>query len=91
MIETIVLEYLNQALDGEAQIGIANANLVYQAQQGTDSFEGYANENLRIFAGLYYNPNQVVVTRDSGIETLEDLVGMTCIILTVVLLSLPKK
>ena len=44
MIETIVLEYLNQALDGEAQIGIANANLVYQAQQGTDSFEGYPNE-----------------------------------------------
>ena len=69
------IDNLNQALDGEAQIGIANANLVYQAQQGTDSFEGYANENLRIFAGLYYNPNQVVVTRDSGIETLEDLVG----------------
>ena len=85
------IDNLNQALDGEAQIGIANANLVYQARQGTDSFEGYANENLRIFAGLYYNPNQVVVTRDSGIETLEDLVGMTCIILTVVLLSLPKK
>ena len=69
------IDNLNQALDGEAQIGIANANLVYQAQQGTDSFEGYANENLRIFAGLYYNPNQVVVIRDSGIETLEDLVG----------------
>ena len=69
------IDNLNQALDGEAQIGIANANLVYQAQQGTDSFEGYANENLRIFAGLYYNPNQVVVTRDSGIETLEDLAG----------------
>ena len=47
------IDNLNQALDGEAQIGIANANLVYQAQQGTDSFEGYPNENLRIFAGLY--------------------------------------
>lgn len=69
------IDNLNQALDGEAQIGIANANLVYQAQQGTDSFEGYPNENLRIFAGLYYNPNQVVVTKDSGIESLEDLVG----------------
>lgn len=26
-------------------------------------------------AGLYYNPNQVVVTRESGIDSLEDLIG----------------
>lgn len=69
------IDNLNQAYDGEAQIGIANANLVYQAQEGLASFEGYANENIRIFAGLYLNPNQVVVTRESGIETLEDLIG----------------
>ena len=66
---------LNQAYDGEAQIGIANANLVYQAQEGIASFEGYANDKLRIFAGLYINPNQVVVTKASGIEGLEDLIG----------------
>lgn len=69
------IDNLNQALDGEAQMGIANANLVYQAREGIDSFEGYANDNLRIFAGLYYNPNQVVVTRESGIDSLEDLIG----------------
>ena len=69
------IDNLNQAYDGEAQIGIANANLVYQAQEGLASFEGYANDNLRIFAGLYLNPNQVVVTKDSGINTLADLVG----------------
>ena len=69
------VDNLNQALDGEAQIGIANANLVYQSQQGLASFEGYPNENIRIFAGLYYNPNQVVVTNDSGINTVKDLIG----------------
>ena len=69
------IDNLNQAYDGEAQIGIANANLVYQAQEGLASFEGYANENLRIFAGLYLNPNQVVVTKDSGINGLADLAG----------------
>lgn len=69
------IDNLNQAYDGEAQIGIANANLVYQAQEGLASFEGYANENIRIFAGLYLNPNQVVVTKESGINTLEDLIG----------------
>ena len=69
------IDNLNQAYDGEAQIGIANANLVYQAQEGLASFEGYANDNLRIFAGLYINPNQVVVTKDSGINGLADLAG----------------
>lgn len=69
------VDNLNQAYDGEAQIGIANANLVYQAQKGLEAFEGYANENLRIFAGLYINPNQVVVTKASGVKGLADLEG----------------
>ncbi|MBR5288829.1 MAG: TAXI family TRAP transporter solute-binding subunit [Clostridia bacterium] len=69
------IDNLNQAYDGDAQIGIANANLVYQAQQGLAAFEDYANENLRIFAGLYLNPNQVVVTRDSGIDSVKALAG----------------
>jgi len=69
------IDNLNQAYDGEAQIGIANANLVYQAREGLASFEGYANENLRIFAGLYLNPNQVVVTESSGIGSIGDFAG----------------
>ena len=69
------VDNLNQALDGEAQIGIANANLVYQSQQGLASFEGYANPDIRIFAGLYYNPNQLVATEASGINSVEDLIG----------------
>ena len=66
------VDNLNQAKDGEAQIGIANANLVYQSMMGTDAFDGDANPDIRIFAGLYYNPNQVVVTDASGIETFAD-------------------
>ena len=69
------IDNLNQAYDGEAQIGIANANLVYQAKEGLASFEGYANGELRIFAGLYLNPNQVVVTKDSGIGAIGDFAG----------------
>jgi len=69
------VDNLNQAYDGEAQIGIANANLVYQAREGLSVFEGYANERLRIFAGLYLNPNQIVVTKASGIERLGDMEG----------------
>jgi len=69
------VDNLNQAYDGDAQIGIANASLVYQAQEGLSVFEGYANDNLRIFAGLYMNPNQLVVTKASGIDSLSDLKG----------------
>ncbi len=69
------VDNLNQAKDGEAQIGIANANLVYQSMMGTDAFEGDANPDIRIFAGLYYNPNQVVVTNASGIDSFADFAG----------------
>ena len=69
------VDNLNQALDGEAQIGIANANLVYQSQQGIASFDGEPNGNIRIFAGLYYNPNQVIVTKASGIDSIAGLKG----------------
>lgn len=69
------IDNLNQAYDGEAQIGIAISSLVYQAQEGLGVFEGYANDNLRIFAGLYVNPNQVVVDRDAGVGSLADLSG----------------
>lgn len=69
------VDNLNQAKDGEAQIGIANSNLVYQSMTGTDAFEGEANPDIRIFAGLYYNPNQVVVTNASGIESFADFAG----------------
>ncbi len=69
------VDNLNQAYDGEAQIGIANINLVYQAMNGTGVFEGYPNDNLRIFAGLYYNPNQVVVTKAFAAGDLGDLAG----------------
>ena len=69
------VDNLNQAKDGEAQIGIANVNLVYQSMTGTELFDGDANPDIRIFAGLYYNPNQVVVTDASGVENLADLAG----------------
>ncbi len=69
------VDNLNQAKDGEAQIGIANANLVSQSMTGTGIFEGDANPDIRIFAGLYYNPNQIVVTDASGIESVSGLAG----------------
>ena len=69
------IDNLNQIADGESQVSIAISSNCWQSYNGTDSFEGMANPKLRVIAGLYLNPNQVVVTEKSGIDTLEDVKG----------------
>ena len=61
--------------DGEAQVSIAISSNAYQCMNGTDSFKGHAYKDLKAIAGLYLNPNQVVVTNKSGITKLEDVKG----------------
>lgn len=67
------IDNLNQIADGESQVSIAISSNCYQSFNGTDSFKGAANKKLRVIAGLYFNPNQVVVTKKSGIKTLADV------------------
>ena len=69
------IDNLNQIADGESQVSIAISSNCWQSFNGTDSFEGMANPDLRVIAGLYLNPNQVVVTNRSGIMTLSDVKG----------------
>ena len=69
------IDNLNQIADGESQVSIAISSNCWQSLNGTESFEGMANPKLRVIAGLYLNPNQVVVTSRSGIENLSDVKG----------------
>lgn len=69
------LDNLNQIADGESQVSIAISSNCFQSYYGLDTFEGRANKNLRVIAGLYFNPNQVVVTKKSGITTLNGVKG----------------
>lgn len=69
------LDNLNQIADGESQVSIAISSNCFQSYYGLDTFEGRANKNLRVIAGLYFNPNQVVVTKKSGITSLEGVKG----------------
>ena len=69
------IDNLNQIADGESQVSIAVSSNCFQSYNGTDSFDGAANKNLRIIAGLYFNPNQVVVTKKSGIASLSGIKG----------------
>ena len=69
------VDNLNLIADGEAQVGVAVTSIMYESYNGIGTFEGRGNENLRVLAGLYYNPNQVIVAKDSGVQSLADLDG----------------
>lgn len=66
---------LNMVAEGEAQVSIAISSNVYQCLNGTDSFKDHGYKDLKAIAGLYLNPNQVVVTNKSGITSLEGVKG----------------
>ena len=69
------VENLTLVSEGEAQVSIAISSNCYQCLNGTDSFTGYAYGDLKVIAGLYFNPNQVVVTAKSGITDLAGVKG----------------
>ncbi|NLP46038.1 MAG: TAXI family TRAP transporter solute-binding subunit [Epulopiscium sp.] len=69
------IENLNLLQSGEAQVSMAVTSIMYESFKGEGIFEGKSNDKLRVIAGLYYNPNQVVVRRESGIDSLQDIAG----------------
>lgn len=69
------VENLNLLKDGEGQITFATAGIVWEAYNGERGFKDRAYEDVRVMAGLYYNPNQFVIREDSGVESIADLKG----------------
>lgn len=69
------VDNLNQMKAGEAQISFATAGIVWEAYNGERGFKDRAYKDVRVIAGLYYNPNQFVVRKDAGIDSVGDLKG----------------
>src|SRR5699024_8787359 len=69
------IDNLNLLMDGEGDISFAVTSIVSEAYNGERSFEGRQYEDVRILGGIYLNPNQLVVKKDSGIDSPEDLKG----------------
>lgn len=69
------IDNLNLLEKGEANISMAVTSNVYQSYKGLEAFEGRGNDKIRIITGLYYNPNQVVISESSGINSIEDIKG----------------
>ena len=66
---------LNMVSNNEAQVSIAISSNVLECLNGQASFKGHAYKDLKVIGGLYMNPNQVVVTKKSGIKSIADIKG----------------
>ena len=69
------VQNLNLLKSGDAQVSFAVSSITYEALHGERGFKGRAYEGVRVLAGLYYNPNQVVARADNGVNSLEDFKG----------------
>src|SRR5690625_3212145 len=54
------VDNLNLMKDGEAQISFATTGIIWEAYNGERGFKDREYKDVRIVAGLYYNPNQLV-------------------------------
>ena len=59
----------------ETEVALTMANTAVYAYEGQDTFKGRANKDLRGITFLYPNVTQFIVRKDSGINSLKDLVG----------------
>lgn len=66
---------LNLMKDGEAQISFATSGIIWEAYNGERGFKDRKYEDVRIVAGLYYNPNQFVIRKGSDVKSIGDLKG----------------
>ncbi len=71
------IQNLNLLKSKDAQVSFAVSSIAYEALKGMRGFKGRAYEDVRVIAGLYYNPNQVVARKDSGVKSLADFKGKT--------------
>lgn len=69
------VENMNLLKEEKVEMAFVMSDVLSQAVEGVNSFDGEPVENVQQIATLYPNYVQVVTTADSGIETLDDLEG----------------
>ncbi|WP_067727951.1 TAXI family TRAP transporter solute-binding subunit [Oceanobacillus damuensis] len=63
--------------EGEAELAFVQTDVVANAIEGVNAFEGNPVDNVLAVGSLYPETIQIVTTADSGIESVEDLAGKT--------------
>ncbi|PAD07843.1 C4-dicarboxylate ABC transporter substrate-binding protein [Shouchella clausii] len=68
-------ENVAQLSSGDAEIAFVQTDVMSNAVEGVNSFEGEPVDNVLALGSLYPETIQIVTTADSGIESVEDLAG----------------
>ncbi|MFD2209826.1 TAXI family TRAP transporter solute-binding subunit [Virgibacillus halophilus] len=63
--------------NGEADIAFVQTDVIANAIEGTNAFEGKKVDNVQALGSLYPETIQIVTTEKSGIKSVEDLKGKT--------------
>jgi hypothetical protein len=71
------VDNINKVLNGTWEFGIAQADMLFKAQEGWAPWFGTPHKNLRAVAGLYTEAVLFVTREDREIRTLADLRGKT--------------
>jgi TRAP transporter TAXI family solute receptor len=71
------VDNINKVLEGTWAFGIAQADMLFKAQEGLLSWQGTPHKNLRAVAALYTEAVLFVTREDREIRTLADLRGKT--------------
>lgn len=69
------VQNLNLLKSKDAQVSFAVSSITYEALHGMRGFKDREYKDVRVLAGLYYNPNQVVSRAEAGVSTLADFKG----------------
>jgi len=69
------VQNLNLLQKKEADVGFSMNQVVGNAYQGKDKFQGRANKDLRVMTGLYPNVVQIVVPAKSNVKSIKDFEG----------------
>lgn len=68
-------ENIEALAEGEADIAFTQTDVMSNAADGINAFEGKAIDNVLAIGSLYPETIQIVTTKDSGITSVEDLKG----------------
>ena len=66
---------INAIRSKELDFGVAQSDWQYHAYKGTSKFKGNRLESIRAVFSLHAEPFQILVSKDSGIKSWEDLKG----------------
>lgn len=69
------VQNINLMQEGDIKLALSTLGVLYNAYHGKDQFEGREFKDFRIVSTLFSDAAQFIVTENSGVESVEDLVG----------------